>query len=102
MFRVGPVSRAERYLVLHDMAEIGRILACAEFERIICEIGTSFPLWSQMYMGGLFPTYSDASVETTVMHEEAALRVCAQRIVWRILSLEIKRKEGGKSHQQQT
>lgn len=43
--------------------------------------------------GGLLPTYSGASVETAVTHEEAALHACAQRIVWRILSLGITRKE---------
>lgn len=42
---------------------------------------------------GILPTYSGAPVETAVTHEEAALRACAQRIVWRILSLGITRKE---------
>ena len=42
---------------------------------------------------GLLPTYSGASVETAVTHKEAALRACAQRIVWRILSLGITREE---------
>lgn len=42
---------------------------------------------------GLLPTSTGASVETTVMQEKEALRACAQRIVWGILSPGIKRKE---------